>query len=83
MPGRLTSWKGQEVFIEALKLVNEKIASHNLNYVETDNIFFNAVILGSDQGRKVYKKKLTRLVQQYRLNPVSYTHLTLPTKRIV
>ena len=25
LPGRLTSWKGQEVFIEALKLVNEKI----------------------------------------------------------
>jgi glycosyltransferase involved in cell wall biosynthesis len=68
LPGRLTSWKGQEVFIEALKLVNEKIASHNLNHVETDNIFFNAVILGSDQGRKVYKKKLTRLVQQHRLN---------------
>ena len=68
LPGRLTSWKGQEVFIEALKLVNEKIASHNLNDVETDNIFFNAVILGSDQGRKVYKKKLTRLVQQHRLN---------------
>ena len=28
---------------------------------------FTAVILGSDQGRKVYKKKLIRLVEQYRL----------------
>ena len=29
---------------------------------------FQAVILGSDQGRKVYKKKLIDLVQRYRLN---------------
>ena len=29
---------------------------------------FLAVILGSDQGRNVYKKKLLRLVEQYRLN---------------
>ena len=28
---------------------------------------FIAVILGSDQGRKIYKKKLIRLVEQYRL----------------
>ncbi len=68
-PGRLTSWKGQEVFIEALKLVNEKVISHNLNNNDiSDQIYFNAVILGSDQGRKVYKKKLTRLIEQYRLN---------------
>ena len=31
-----------------------------------DKEFF-AVILGADQGRKVYKKKLERLVEQYRL----------------
>ena len=29
---------------------------------------FSAVILGGDQGRNVYKKKLLRLVEQYRLN---------------
>ena len=29
---------------------------------------FVAVILGSDQGRKIYKKKLIRLVEQHRLN---------------
>ena len=29
---------------------------------------FNAVILGEAQGRDVYKKKLLRLVEQYRLN---------------
>ena len=25
MPGRLTSWKGQEIFIEALNLVNKNL----------------------------------------------------------
>tara|TARA_Y100000590_G_scaffold440522_1_gene566005 strand:- start:757 stop:1944 length:1188 start_codon:yes stop_codon:yes gene_type:complete len=58
LPGRLTSWKGQEMFLEALNLVNKK----------TQKESFYAVILGSDQGRKVYKKKLLRLVEQYRLN---------------
>ncbi len=58
MPGRLTSWKGQELFIEALNLVNKELGHEA----------FYAVILGSDQGRKIYKKKLMRLVEQYRLN---------------
>jgi len=58
MPGRLTSWKGQELFIEAINLVNKELGHEA----------FHAVILGSDQGRKIYKKKLMRLVEQYRLN---------------
>ena len=58
LPGRLTSWKGQEMFIEALNLVNKEMPDQP----------FSAVILGSDQGRNVYKKKLLRLVEQYRLN---------------
>ena len=57
LPGRLASWKGQEMFIEALYLTNKEMPKKN----------FTAVILGSDQGRKVYKKKLIRLVEQYRL----------------
>ncbi|MDA9081866.1 glycosyltransferase family 4 protein [Candidatus Pelagibacter sp.] len=57
MPGRLTNWKGQEIFIEAVNLVNRE-----LGYLP-----FNSVILGSDQGRDVYKKKLVRLVEQHRL----------------
>ena len=57
MPGRLTAWKGQEVFIEALKLVN-----YQLGYEA-----FYAVILGSDQGRNIYSKKIKRLAEQYRL----------------
>jgi glycosyltransferase involved in cell wall biosynthesis len=58
LPGRLTFWKGQEMFIEALNLVNKE-----LQYEA-----FYSVILGSDQGRNIYKKKLMRLVDQYRLN---------------
>ncbi|MDC1224134.1 glycosyltransferase family 4 protein [Pelagibacteraceae bacterium] len=57
MPGRLTTWKGQELFIEALNLVNKELGYQS----------FYAVILGSDQGRNVYTKKLKRLVEQHRL----------------
>jgi len=60
LPGRLTSWKGQKVFIEALKLLNEK-----------ENIqSFSGIILGSEQGRTVYKKQLIGLVEQHRLNKI-------------
>ena len=58
LPGRLTSWKGQELFIESINKF-KKINS---------DIEFTAVILGNDQGRKVYKKKLERLVEQYNLS---------------
>ena len=57
MPGRLTSWKGQELFIEAV----------NLAKIELGYEAFHAVILGSEQGRDLYKKKLVRLSEQYRL----------------
>ena len=57
MPGRLTYWKGQEKLIEALNILIEDYNNSN----------FQAVVLGSDQGRKVYKKKLIDLVQRYRL----------------
>ena len=57
MPGRLTSWKGQELFIEAINLVN----------IELGYEAFYAVILGSEQGRDLYKKKLIRLSEQYRM----------------
>ena len=57
LPGRLTSWKGQEKFIESLNILIEDYNVSN----------FQAIVLGSDQGRKVYKKKLINLVQRYRL----------------
>ena len=57
MPGRLTSWKGQELFIESINLVKKELGYEA----------FHVVILGSDQGRNLYKKKLVRLTEQYRL----------------
>ena len=57
MPGRLTPWKGQEVFIEALNLVNKELGYES----------FYAVILGSNQGRDIYTKKIKRLTEQHRL----------------
>ena len=56
-PGRLTYWKGQELLIEAINLVK----------IELGYEAFHMIILGNDQGRKLYKKKLIRLVEQYRL----------------
>jgi glycosyltransferase involved in cell wall biosynthesis len=58
LPGRLTRWKGHEMFIEALNLLVEKYNKDN----------FHAIILGSNQGRSVYSKKLLLLVERYRLN---------------
>ena len=57
LPGRLTEWKGQEVFLDAINLVN----------IELGYEAFYAVILGSDQGRDLYKKKLIRLTEQHRM----------------
>jgi glycosyltransferase involved in cell wall biosynthesis len=57
MPGRLTAWKGQEVFIEALNLVNKELGYES----------FYAVVLGNNQGRDVYAKKIKRLAEQHRL----------------
>ena len=57
LPGRLTFWKGQEIFIEAINLVN----------IELGYEAFYVVILGSDQGRDLYKKKIIRLSEQYRM----------------
>ena len=57
VPGRLTSWKGQEMLIEAI----------NLTKVELGYEAFHLIILGSHQGRDLYKKKLIRITEQHRL----------------
>ena len=58
LPGRITEWKGHEMFIEAMNKINIQLGYKS----------FKAVILGSDQGRDLYKKKLISLVEQYRMN---------------
>ena len=57
LPGRLTSWKGQEMFIESLNIFRST----------NPEIDFMAIILGTDQGRSVFRKKLENLVQQHDL----------------
>jgi len=57
LPGRLTKWKGQEMFINSLSTLVEEHKKEN----------FHAIILGSSQGREVYFKKLLLLVERYRL----------------
>ena len=57
LPGRLTSWKGHELFLEAINLVNIQLGYEA----------FYVIILGSDQGRDLFKKKLIRLSEQYRM----------------
>ncbi len=57
LPGRLTKWKGQEMFLESLNLLKNKYLKNN----------FHCIIVGSHQGRKVYFKKLISLVEKYQL----------------
>jgi len=60
LPGRLSFWKGQKIFIEALKLLSE----------QNNNQPFEGIIIGGDQGRSVYKKQLIALVERYRLKKI-------------
>jgi glycosyltransferase involved in cell wall biosynthesis len=68
LPGRLTSWKGQMLFIEAA------------NYLKTkdkiSNIFF--IILGDSQGRHDYEYKLKKLILSYKM--VDKVRLVHPLK---
>ncbi len=57
LPGRLTKWKGQEIFIRALSILKRDLGKEN----------FQAIILGSDQGRNVYSKKLFVLAEKYQI----------------
>ena len=54
MPGRLTSWKGHEIAIRSISLLND------------NNI--KLIVLGDSQNRIRYKKKLKKLVAKLGLN---------------
>ena len=63
LPGRITKWKGQEMFLDALANLKEIYKKEN----------FHAIILGSDQGRNVYYKKLIVSTERHRIkNKVSF-----------
>lgn len=68
LPGRLTSWKGQMLFIETA------------NYLKTkdkiSNIFF--IILGDSQGRHDYEDQLKKLIYSYKM--VDKVRLVHPLK---
>ena len=58
LPGRITEWKGHEMFIEAMNKINIQLGHKS----------FKAVILGSDQGRYLYKQKLDELCKKFNIS---------------
>jgi len=57
LPGRLTNWKGQKIFIEAANFLKMQD--------KLSNIFF--IILGDPQGRNSYVTELHSLISKYKL----------------
>jgi len=57
LPGRLTYWKGQKLFIEALNILN---SNHKL-----DNVY--SIIIGGHQGRIDFKRELVDMIKKYDL----------------
>jgi glycosyltransferase involved in cell wall biosynthesis len=55
LPGRLTRWKGQTLFIDALSLLKERMGAANFNVV--------GLLVGSDQGRESYRARLERKIK--------------------
>lgn len=53
LPGRLTRWKGQTLFIEALAQIRERD--------------FLAILVGADQGRTAYRTEVEKLVKAHGL----------------
>lgn len=56
LPGRLTRWKGQTVFIEAIARLGRRD--------------IRCLLVGSDQGRVDYRQELERLVARYNLGEI-------------
>lgn len=56
LPGRLTRWKGQTVFIKAVA----KLKNRNLR----------CILVGSDQGRAAYRRELEALITKHNLGEV-------------
>lgn len=56
LPGRLTRWKGQTVFIEAVAKIGRRD--------------FRALLVGSDQGRTDYREELDALIRKHDLGEI-------------
>ena len=57
LPGRLTEWKGQMVFLEALGLLPDEVKAQ-----------MSAVLVGDDQGRTGYMDSLTQTIKRLGLD---------------
>ena len=68
LPGRLTFWKGQFLFLNTLLSLKQENLLNNIS----------AVILGDDQGRSEYRKYLLDFIREHRLEEnvkiVSHEH---------
>ena len=58
LPGRLTFWKGQFLFLNTLLFLKQENLLNNIS----------AIILGDDQGRTEYKEYLLDFIREHRLN---------------
>jgi glycosyltransferase involved in cell wall biosynthesis len=56
LPGRLTRWKGQTVFIQAIKNLNRRDVQ--------------CLMVGSDQGREDYRRELERQIESYGMQDI-------------
>lgn len=56
LPGRLTRWKGQLVFIQAAAKLKRRD--------------FRCLLVGSDQGREAYRQELEELIVKHDLNEI-------------
>ena len=56
LPGRLTRWKGQEVFIRAIAALSRRD--------------IRCLLVGSDQGRSAYRRELEDLIHDWDLDEV-------------
>jgi glycosyltransferase involved in cell wall biosynthesis len=59
LPGRLTRWKGQTIFIKAIAKM-----------VERGHPDIRCLLVGSDQGRRNYRKELEQLIAENGLNEI-------------
>jgi glycosyltransferase involved in cell wall biosynthesis len=60
LPGRLTRWKGQTVFIDAIDRLVNKLGRRDVQ----------CLLVGSEQGRDAYRRELERDIEERGLSPV-------------
>ncbi len=73
LPGRLTSWKGQDIAIKAFSILCQSLKGEKKRETEILASTPHLVLLGDDQGRKTFKSQLEQFVFEMGLsNHVSF-----------